>query len=137
MSGPVHPQRFNQQQRSAIGAALLDDKVVDIVTTGGRTGVPRRVEIWFHNIDGRIIICGLPRPRGWLANLRKHPDLLFCFKESLRLELPARASEVIDPGDRYFIMSAPQTSWYRSKEPSVDVLVRESPIVQVFLDCLD
>lgn len=137
MPVPVYPQRFSQQQRSAIGAALLDDKVVDIVTTGGKTGASRRVEIWFHNIDGRVIICGLPRPRGWLANLRKNPNLLFCFKQSLRLEVPARGAEVVDLDDRRFIMGAPQTSWYRSKEPSLDVLARESPIVEVFFDCLD
>ena len=45
------------------------DVVIDITTIGRRSGAPRRIEIWFHNIDGRIIITGKPGPRNWLANL--------------------------------------------------------------------
>jgi F420H(2)-dependent quinone reductase len=45
------------------------DRVIDITTTGRKTGEPRRIEIWFHRLDGRYFITGAPgRPRDWYAN---------------------------------------------------------------------
>ena len=32
--------------------ALEKDLIIDITTTGRKTGDARRVEIWFHNLDG-------------------------------------------------------------------------------------
>ena len=128
----------------AARAALLSDRTIDIVTTGARTGRQRRTEIWFTNIDGRIIICGTPsasadadkrQPRDWLANLVAHPRFWFCFKESVRLVIPARARRVVDRDDRLRIMSAAATRWYRERGFAVSELVEGSPIVDVrFLD---
>jgi len=124
-----------------IQAALRQDRTIDIITTGARTGLPRRLEIWFNNIHGRIIICGTPNakggkgqysPRDWLANLRKHPEFTFCLKESLQVELPAIAVEIVDPEDRRALMSAPETQWYRDQVDSIEDLVAGSPIVEVF-----
>lgn len=65
-----------------IRQALTTDKTIDIITTGAKTGLPRRIEIWFHNLDGCIIICGTPSASGdkgkrvrrdWLANLKASP----------------------------------------------------------------
>ena len=36
--------------------ALANDRVIDITTTGRQSGQPRRLEIWFHNVDGRLYI---------------------------------------------------------------------------------
>lgn len=126
-----------------IKQALQEDMTIDIVTTGAKSGLQRRTEIWFMNIDGRIIICGTPgakgdsgqyTPRDWLANMKANPKFTFCLKESINAELPARAVEVLDPADRRMIMTAPQTQWYRSQVESVDVLVDHSPIVEVFFE---
>lgn len=128
---------------TVIQKALQTDLTIDIVTTGAKSGLPRRTEIWFHNLAGRIIICGSPSGSGsrgkrlrrdWLANLKAHPEFLFCLKESVKAELPARAVEVIDPEDRREIMSAPQTHWYRDQGISVEELVAGSPIVEVFFE---
>ena len=43
--------------------ALTHGHVIDITTIGRRTGQPRRIEIVFHNIDGRIYITGTPTTR--------------------------------------------------------------------------
>ncbi len=121
--------------------ALSKDRTIDIITIGAKSGLPRRIEIWFTNVNGRIIICGTPNakgdkgphsPRDWLANLRKNPEFTFCLKESLKIELPARAVEIVDPGDRKYLMSAPETKWYRDQVDSLDDLVNKSPIVEVF-----
>jgi hypothetical protein len=126
-----------------IRTALLRDLTIDIVTIGAKSGLPRRTEIWFVNINGRIIICGTPNAEGgkgprmrrdWLANLRANPEFTFCLKESVKAELPARAVEIVDVEDRRYLMSAPQTKWYRDEVDSVEDLVRGSPIVEVFFD---
>jgi len=120
--------------------ALRKDRTIDIITIGAKSGLHRRTEIWFTNINGRIIICGTPSadgsksrysPRDWLANLKAHPEFTFCLKESLKAELPASAAEITDPQDRRYLMSAPETKWYRDQVDSIDDLVEASPIVEV------
>jgi hypothetical protein len=127
--------------KTTISEALRKDRTIDIITLGVKTGLSRRTEIWFSNIDGRIIICGTPdakggkghySPRDWLANLRSNPDFTFCFKESIKIELPAKAVEIVDPEDRRYIMGAPETKWYRDQVDSIEDLVKASPIVEVF-----
>lgn len=124
-----------------VSAALRKDRTIDIITIGAKSGLPRRTEIWFTNVNGRIIICGTPNATGekgpssrrdWLANLRAHPEFTFCLKESLSMDLPARAVEIVDPDDRRYLMSAPETKWYRDQVDSIDDLVNGSPIVEVF-----
>lgn len=128
--------------KEEIRDALRKDRTIDIITIGAKTGLPRRIEIWFTNVNGRIIICGTPNatgqkghysPRDWLANLRAHPDFTFCLKESIQIELPAKAVEIVDPDDRRYLMSAPETKWYRDQVDSIDELVEKSPIVEVWL----
>ena len=129
--------------KEEITRALQTDQTIDIITTGAKSGLPRTTEIWFMNIDGRIIICGTPKadgttgnytPRDWLANLKANPEFTFCLKESIHAELPAKAVEVTDMEDRRYLMTAPETQWYRSQVKSVDELVNYSPIVEIFFE---
>ena len=124
-----------------IQRALREDRLIDIITTGAKSGLPRKTEIWFTNVGGRIIICGTPDAAGtsgprarrdWLANLRANPDFLFCLKESFTAQLHARAVIIVNPEDRRRLMTAPETQWYRDQVASVDDLVAGSPIVEVF-----
>ncbi len=133
----------DRAMNAEIKNALNRDRTIDIITTGAKSGLPRRTEIWFTNVDGRIIICGTPgatgdkgprTPRDWLANLKANPAFTFCLKESLHAELPARAVEIVDPADRRYLMSAPATQWYRDQVESLEELVQHSPIVEVFFD---
>jgi hypothetical protein len=120
--------------------ALETDQIIDIITTGARSRLQRTTEIWFTNVSGRIIICGTPGGTGgggprvsrdWLANLVAYPEFTFRLKESMRIELPARATPVSDVSQRRALMSAPETQWYRDQVDSVEDLVRHSPIVDV------
>ena len=129
------------QLSKQINDALRKDRTIDIITTGARTGLVRKTEIWFTRVGERIIICGTPaaeggsgpyKPRHWLANLKANPQFLFCLKESVKVQLPATALIITDPEDRRMLMSSPATQWYRSQVDSVDELVRYSPIVEVF-----
>ena len=56
-----------------IRRALARGHLIDITTTGRKTGEPRRLEMWFHNLDGRIYITGTPGRRDWYANLVAEP----------------------------------------------------------------
>jgi hypothetical protein len=124
-----------------IRKALNTDILIDIITTGAKSGHPRTTEIWFTNVNGRIIICGTPNTDGksgtytqrdWIANLKANPDFLFCFKESIHVQLAATAVPITDQDDRRYIMNAPETQWYRDQVDSVEDLVSGSPIVEVF-----
>jgi deazaflavin-dependent oxidoreductase (nitroreductase family) len=73
---------------------------VDITTTGARTGLPRRIEIWFYHFDGRWFLSGLPGPSSWYANLLAHPDFTFHLKHGVHADLSARARPITDAGER-------------------------------------
>jgi hypothetical protein len=131
---------MTSSRNNGIRAALATDRVIDIITTGARSGLQRTTEIWFTNVSGRIIICGTPGGTGgsgprvardWLANLATNPKFTFRLKESLRIDLPARAAPVTDVEQRRALMSAPETEWYRDQVDSVEDLVWHSPIVAV------
>src|SRR5439155_12612455 len=87
----------------------LDDKVrdalsrpvtvVDISTTGRKSGQERRIEIVMHNIDGRLYISGHPsrRRRSWLANLDANPKSTLHIKRGAHADLPTTARDITGP----------------------------------------
>jgi len=75
------------------------DKLVDITTYGAKTGEPRRIEIVFHRLDGRWYLTGTPGPRGWYANLRKNPRLVFHLKHSVVADIKATRGGAFDLDD--------------------------------------
>jgi deazaflavin-dependent oxidoreductase (nitroreductase family) len=117
----------------AIRAALERGHNIDITTTGRRTGEPRRIEIFFHNIDGRIYISGIPSPRKrrWLANLEADPHLTFHLKARVRADLPATARVITDEAERRLIFPYVARNWRRN---DVETMVRYSPLIEVTFD---
>ena len=115
--------------------ALSRGHLIDITTTGRRTGQPRRVEIVFHNIDDHLYISGKPSPRrrAWLANLEADPRLTFHLKGSPAADLPAHAREITDPDERRRILAQVARAWNRT---DVELMVAQSPLVEVTLDDL-
>ena len=71
--------------------ALSVDMVVDITTTGRKTGLPRRIEIWSHFFDGRVILTGSPGKRSWYANLVANPSFTYHLKHGVPADLSAVA----------------------------------------------
>lgn len=114
-------------------AELADDPTVDITTTGRATGLPRRIEIWMLDIDGRFFITGTPGKRDWLANLRASSNLLVHLKRHGHVDLAARAAEVDDTATRRAVLEHVSANWYRSQVP-LDVLVETAPMVEVVID---
>ncbi len=114
---------------NGVPRALARGHTIDITTTGRRTGRPRRIEIWFHNVDGRLFISGRPGRRGWYANLRANPEFTFHLKQTVRADLPARATVIHDPAERRTIMQRILRQLDRSAD--LEAWVRGSPLVEV------
>jgi deazaflavin-dependent oxidoreductase (nitroreductase family) len=116
--------------RDAIENTLARGQTIDITTTGRRTGKPRRIEIVFHNIGGRIYISGQPRPekRDWLLNLEADPHLTFHLKGRTRADLPALARVIDGLNERRQVLPHVARAWNRT---DVDRMVSESPLIEV------
>ena len=115
----------------AVAAALASDLVIDITTSGRASGEPRRIEIWYHVVDGRYYITGRPGPRSWYANLLAEPTLTFHLKESTQADLPATTRPVTDPEEkRWVFLNAPKLAEYIN-EANVQEWVEGSPLIEV------
>jgi deazaflavin-dependent oxidoreductase (nitroreductase family) len=117
----------------AIRAALTQGGLIDLTTTGRRTGQPRRVEIVFHAIDGRIVISGMPRreKRAWLANIEADPRVTIHLKRDVVADLPGAARVVTDEAERRALLAHVARTWGRD---DVEVMLRHSPLIEVILD---
>jgi deazaflavin-dependent oxidoreductase (nitroreductase family) len=114
----------------AVRRELEGDPTIDITTTGRRSGLPRRIEIWMLDVDGRFFITGTPGPRDWVANLAADPTLVVHLKRNAHLDLPARASTVDDPHTRRRVLEHLTATWYREQE-AVETLVDTAPMVEI------
>jgi deazaflavin-dependent oxidoreductase (nitroreductase family) len=116
----------------AIRRSLARGHTIDITTTGRRTGQPRRLEIVFHKIDGRLIITGSPRAdrkRAWLLNLETDPHLTFHLKGAVHADLPATARVITDDAERRAIAEWVTTNAWRNQDPLA--MTAYSPMIEV------
>ena len=107
--------------------ALSKHQTIQITTNGRKTGMPRRVEIWWFRVDDRFIITGTPGRRDWLANLDADPRLTVHVGGH---DFEATATRVTDMSFRRKVFTRPQTSWY-SSEAELDHLVMAAPMVEI------
>jgi hypothetical protein len=112
-----------------IRRALETERTIDITTTGRASGRPRRIEMWFHNLDGRLYLTGTPGTRDWFANLQQHPDFTFHLKGRVRADLPARATAIVEPARRLAILTPLLDRLGRAAD--LGAWLRESPLVEV------
>lgn len=108
--------------------ALSRGHTIDITTTGRRTGLARRIETVFHNIDGRVVLSGLPGRRSWYANLLANPRFTFHLKGAVKADLPATARPIVEAAERRAVMARVAHSWGRT---DLDVMLARSPLVEV------
>ncbi len=116
---------------SDLRAALGQNQVVDLTTTGRRTGEPRRIEIFLHHLDRRLFITGMPRPgstRAWLHNVAADPGVVLHLKHTTVADLPATARLVADPDERRPLLSAAAATWGRD---DLDVMMEHSPLIEL------
>jgi len=121
----------------AIRSALARNGVVDITTTGRKTGRPRRIEIVYHVIGGRIYISGVPRAdrtRSWLCNLESEPRFTFHLKRGVTADLPATARVITDEAERRAVLQHVAQNWNRT---DIEIMVAHSPLVEVTIEGLN
>ncbi len=106
-----------------------------MTTTGRKTGQPRRIEIVFHNIDGRLIITGMPRTnskRAWLANLEADPQFTFHLKGAVEADLPAEARVISDPAERRAVAEWVVANAWDTTDPTA--MTADSPMIEVTIE---
>lgn len=112
-----------------ITAALESDRTIDITTIGAKTGQPRRLEIWFHNLDGRIYITGTPGRRDWYANLLANSAFTFHLKDSAEADLDATARPITGPEERRGVFEVLlQQLGYSDR---MDQWMEDAPLIEV------
>ncbi len=114
-----------------VSRALSRGHTIDITTTGRLSGQPRRIELVFHNIDGHVVISGLPGRRDWYANLLANPRLTFHLKGAVRADLPATARPIVEPVERRAVMTRVAQNWGRT---DLDRMLDRSPLIEVTFD---
>jgi deazaflavin-dependent oxidoreductase (nitroreductase family) len=113
--------------------ALSAGQVIDITTTGRKSGEARRIEIVFHVFGGKVYISGFPRPqkRSWLANLEAHPDFTFHLKNDVKADLAATARSITDAAERRPLLQQVKSSQESWNEVTIEDAVKMSPLVEV------
>lgn len=112
--------------------ALSRGGIIDITTTGRKSGQPRRLEIVFHNIDGRLYVSGMPGfKRNYLANLEVDPHFTFHLKGPVRADLAATARIITEPAERREVLPDIARIW---KRDDVETMVEGSPLFEVTID---
>ena len=109
--------------------ALSIDMVVDITTTGRRTGDPRRIEIWCHLMDGQLYLAASPGPRSWYANLYANPQVSL----HLKADIPVRARPITGEAERrdVFTRLSEQSTFRQGQGLDVETWVRGSKLVEL------
>lgn len=113
----------------ATRAALNHSQLIDLTTTGRRTGRPRRIEIFLHHDHGRLFITGMPRAdrtRDWIHNIGADPHVVVHLKQSVVADVPAVARVVTDPDERRPFIEAAARRWRRTDVPD---MLRHSPLI--------
>ncbi len=114
-------------------ATLGKGGVFDITTTGRKSGEPRRLEIVYHVIDGRLYLSGIPMPtrRSWLANLDADPALTLHLRKPLPAAVAATVRIIESEAERRAVLPHVARNWGRD---DIELMVRQSPLVEVTIE---
>lgn len=96
------------------------EHTIDITTLGRRSGIPRRIEVWFHRVDGRWYLTGVPGPRSWYANVLAHPQFIVHLKHGV--------TAVLD------LQNRPELAALVSQRQHLDDWLARSPLVEIVFD---
>lgn len=116
------------------------EHTIDITTLGRHTGLPRRKEVWFHHVDGRWFLTGVPGPRSWYANVRANPQFTVHLKHGVTADLPATAVGVDEATRRRVITAVlelqnrPEYAARAGQRQNFDDWFAGSPLVEIVFD---
>ena len=108
------------------------DEVVDITTTGRKTGSARRIEIRLHALDQKLYITGRPgRPRSWYANMLASPAFTLHLKHSLVRDVACRAIPITEEKIRRHLFQIMLSQEESMAHVIVDEWATVAPLVEV------
>lgn len=126
--------------------STMEERTIDITTTGRRTGQPRRIEIVFYQFDSEVYLSGIPAPttRNWLANLAAEPQFTFHLKHGVVADLASTAAVITDPAERRRVLALFVEQFNQRREPDslwpeavLDEWVEHSPLAKVTFELTD
>jgi hypothetical protein len=96
--------------------------------------------VWFHHVDGRWYLSGVPGPRNWYANLQADPRFVVHLKHGVTADLPATARPV-DAATRLRVITEilelqnrPQLAAQAARRQNLDEWLAGSPLVEIVFD---
>lgn len=110
--------------------------IADITTIGRKTGMPRRIEIFFHHFDGDYYLTGRPtgRKRDWESNIEENPEFILHLKRGITADVPVRGEREPDPDERGRVLRRALIESWASPPDGVDSALHEwverSPFVR-------
>ncbi len=111
---------------------LTMGELVDITTTGRKSGEARRIEIRLHVLDGRFYLSGRPgMPRSWLANMAAHPEMTLHLKQAIVQDVPLTATVISDADERKRVFALMLEREERMSHVDVDVWAATAPLVEL------
>ena len=121
--------------RRELKEALDRGGIADITTIGRKSGLPRRIEIYFHQFDGEYYLTGRPGARrDWEANIRANPDFTLHLKRGLVEDVPVVGEPEPDPEVRgKILLRALVENWDSDPARAADALhrwVEQSPFIR-------
>jgi deazaflavin-dependent oxidoreductase (nitroreductase family) len=106
--------------------AMSRGGIADITTTGRRSGLPRRIEIYFHHFDGLYYLTGRPgRKRDWVANIEAHPEFVLHLKRGITADVPMVGEPEPDPEERARVIRRALIENWDSPPDGVDARLHE------------
>src|ERR1700758_4726336 len=60
---------------SSNASRLAREPYLYLTTRGRKSGLPREIEIWFTERDGRFYVIAEYATSNWIQNLRTHPEV--------------------------------------------------------------
>ncbi|GAA2722459.1 nitroreductase family deazaflavin-dependent oxidoreductase [Cellulomonas aerilata] len=114
----------------SLAEALHRSQVVELTTTGRRSAQPRRVEVFLHELDGRLFVSGMPSPhqRAWLLNVGADPHVTVHLSRHAVADVPALARVIEDPAERRPFIEAAARRWNRR---DVALMMAQSPLIEI------
>ncbi|MHB1853519.1 MAG: PNPOx family protein [Acidimicrobiales bacterium] len=129
-----------RQALAITDSSTLEERTIDITTTGRRTGRPHRIEIVFYRMGEDIYLSGIPASttRDWLSNLAARPGFTFHLKHGVIADLSATATVIEDPVERREILATFVRQFNERREPDspwpeavLDEWVQGSPLARI------
>ena len=112
-----------------VTTALHRSQLIDLTTTGRRSGLPRRIEIFLHEEDGVLFITGMPRrdrTRDWIHNITADPNVIVHLKKGIEADVAATARVITDPHEARPLIEAAARRWRRD---DIDEMMAHSPLI--------